>query len=201
MSIADLMESMAKAGAPMEAILLAVRALEAKDAVIEARRAGDRERKRRQRGTVTGQSRDEDGTVTDPTPFPASPNENNLTPSTHTPVKRNTTREAWPCPEGVEPRHWADFLANRKRKKLTNSQTAHEGVLADLASLADAHWPPGRLVQHAAAKGWGSINYPTDGPQNGSRNGTHGMGRNRGAVTDHLDAAQLAMQDFGYHRH
>ncbi|HEX8556429.1 MAG TPA: hypothetical protein VF695_17155, partial [Sphingomonas sp.] len=72
MSVSDLMEAMAAAGAPMEAIVLAVRALEAKDAEIEARRAGDRERKRRQRaGTVTGQSRDMAVTVTDETPSPS----------------------------------------------------------------------------------------------------------------------------------
>ncbi len=68
MTVADLMEAMAAAGAPMAAIVLAVRALEEKDALIEARRAGDRERKRRQRGTVTGQSRDTDVTVTDTPP-------------------------------------------------------------------------------------------------------------------------------------
>lgn len=72
MSVADLMQAMADAGAPMEAIIIAVRALEEKDAVLAAKRAVERDRKRKQRGTVTGQSRDTDGTVTD-IPSPQSP--------------------------------------------------------------------------------------------------------------------------------
>ncbi|MGX7895491.1 hypothetical protein [Tsuneonella sp. HG222] len=53
----------------MEAVLIALKAIEERDEAIEARRANERDRKRRQRaraeddcGTVTGQSRDEDGT-------------------------------------------------------------------------------------------------------------------------------------------
>lgn len=45
MSISDLMEAMANAGAPMEAILLAVRAIEAKDAELAAREAEAAERR------------------------------------------------------------------------------------------------------------------------------------------------------------
>ncbi|MET1084830.1 MAG: hypothetical protein ABWY12_17565, partial [Burkholderiales bacterium] len=75
----------------------------------------------------------------------------------------------WPVPVGVDPAHWADFLANRKRKRLVNSQTALDGVMRDLAEYSDEAWPPGRLVEHAAAKGWGSINYPSDAPKNGNR--------------------------------
>ena len=75
------MQAMSDAGAPMDAILIAVRALEERDAEIDAKRAIERDRKRRQRqrdshGTVTGQSQD----IPDSTPFPAPPNENNLTP-------------------------------------------------------------------------------------------------------------------------
>lgn len=78
MSIADLMQQMSDAGAPMEAILLAVRALEAKDADIEQRKANARDRKRRQRErdrdvTVTRQSRDRDGTVTPAKEIPPNP--------------------------------------------------------------------------------------------------------------------------------
>ncbi len=65
-AIAELIRNMSAAGAPPEAIALAVEAIEAKDAALEARRASDRERKRRQRAgqsrdcpvTVTGQSED-----------------------------------------------------------------------------------------------------------------------------------------------
>lgn len=94
MSIATLMQQMSDAGAPMEAILIAVRAIEEVQSQVEARRAGERERKRRQRaaksdedGTVTGQSRDIAGTVTDVTPSPSFPPN---PPNTPTPVGNNT---------------------------------------------------------------------------------------------------------------
>lgn len=77
---------------------------------------------------------------------------------------------AWPCPVGVEPKHWQDFLANRKRKRGAKTQTALDGQLAALAEFADEDWPPGRLVQHAAAKGWASICDPRK-PMNGYGNG------------------------------
>ena len=86
MGIADLMEQLLEAGAPMEAVIIAVRAVEAKDAELAERKTNDRDRKRRQRargrdedGTVTGQSRDEDGTVTD-TPLSRPPMKLILTP-------------------------------------------------------------------------------------------------------------------------
>lgn len=69
-------------------------------------------------------------------------------------------RVAWPCPPNVNPNHWRDFLKNRKTKRLTNSETAYEGQVRELAKLSDDEWPPGRLVQYAAEKGWGSINDP-----------------------------------------
>ncbi len=78
----------------------------------------------------------------------------------------------WPCPAGVNPQHWQDFLAARKRKRCVHSQTALDGVLSDIAKIADDDWPPGRLVQHAAAKGWASINDPRK-PMNGRANGGH----------------------------
>ena len=65
--MAELIRSMAAAGATPEAIAIAVEAIEQRDEAIAAKRAVERDRKRRQReraGTVTGQSRDNTGTVT-----------------------------------------------------------------------------------------------------------------------------------------
>lgn len=77
MSVATLIRRMAEAGAPAEAIALAVEAIEAAQAQIEAGRTAARDRKRRQRErnvTVTGQSRDMDVTVTPhPPSLPSSP--------------------------------------------------------------------------------------------------------------------------------
>jgi len=67
---------------------------------------------------------------------------------------------AWSCPPGVNPQHWTDFKRNRRTKRLTNSETAYRGQLKAIAELTDDEWPPGRLVEYAAEKGWGSINDP-----------------------------------------
>jgi hypothetical protein len=69
-------------------------------------------------------------------------------------------KAAFSCPEGVDPAHWRDFMKNRRTKRLTNSDTAYAGQLKALAEFSDDEWPPGRLVQFAAEKGWGSINDP-----------------------------------------
>lgn len=81
MSIADLIRSMAAAGAPPEAIAIAVEALEAGAARDADRRAKQAERKRKSRlskdnsVTVTGQSRGMDRTVTAVSCDPPSPND------------------------------------------------------------------------------------------------------------------------------
>jgi hypothetical protein len=55
-------------------------------------------------------------------------------------------------------------MANRKRKRCAQTETAYEAMLADIAKFADDEWPPGRLVEYAAAKGWASINDPRKNP-------------------------------------
>jgi len=105
-SIAELIRKMAEAGAPPEAIALAVEAIEGKDAEIERRRQVERDRKRRQRA---GQSRDKDGTVTgpsgdNPTPdkerSPTPPKEINPTPSSLRSENKRGTRlpAGWALP-------------------------------------------------------------------------------------------------------
>lgn len=80
MSIASLIRSMTEAGAPLEAIALAVEAIEARDAEIARRREQDRDRKRKQRersrdshGTVTGQSADSHDNAPLSPPNPPTP--------------------------------------------------------------------------------------------------------------------------------
>jgi hypothetical protein len=94
MSLAALIRSMAAAGAPSEAIALAVEAIEAAGAKDAARRQKQAERKRRSRdshGTVTGQGVTVTARSQDPFVPPAAPNdvttlpttvENNLNPTT-----------------------------------------------------------------------------------------------------------------------
>lgn len=106
----------------------------------------------------------------------------------------------WPCPDGVEPSHWRDFLANRKRKRCVQSQTALDGVLDDIRQIADDEWPPGRLVRHAAAKGWASINDPRE-QQHGRP--TNGLGRHQSdglSPTTRAAVAVFGPPDAGHQR-
>lgn len=85
MSIAALIRRMTDAGAPPEAIALAVEAIEERDAEIERRRAVERDKKRRQRERA-GQSRDIPVTVPgnagdSPAETPASPPSPSLSPT------------------------------------------------------------------------------------------------------------------------
>ncbi len=68
MSLASLVRRMTEAGAPPEAIAIALEEIEAIQATLDARRIADRDRKRAQRewhksANVTGQSEDSPGTV------------------------------------------------------------------------------------------------------------------------------------------
>jgi hypothetical protein len=70
MSLANLVRRMTEAGAPPEAIAIALEEIEAIQSSLDARRHAERDRKRAQRerqksANVTGQSEDSHGTVTD----------------------------------------------------------------------------------------------------------------------------------------
>ena len=203
MTTSELMKAMADAGAPFDAILIAVRAIEERDAAIEATRAAARERKRRQRantrdmdGTVTGQSRDMDGTVTATPALSRPPTENNSNPPTQThpetsPCASALARKApaggeFPKPDWADGSVWADFLKNRRAKRLPNTATAYRGFLADIAKLATGEWPPGRLLEHAVMKGWGAIYAPDElkGTANGKDIRTGGGTAAKPALVD-----------------
>ena len=176
--IASALKHMLAAGMPHDAIVEAVAAMEANigcDPVAEKRRAYDRERRRAERAAAkadlsTGHTRTsaesvDKADIVDAPPFPApAPSfpphpQTNPTP-THTPgVVSTRTRKAdpFPMPDGVDADHWRDFLANRKRKRLPNTPTAHKRLMQDIARLADEDWPPGRLIEHAAAHGWAAL--------------------------------------------
>ena len=75
-------------------------------------------------------------------------------------VARARKADPFPRPDWADPAVWADFLTNRKKKRLSNTPTAHKAFLADIARHSDPHWPPGRLLEVATAKGHGAI-YPS----------------------------------------
>ena len=108
-----------------------------------------------------------------PTPDTVSPKPSRTIKSSSV-AKATSLREAFPMPVGTDPQCWRDFLENRKRKRLGNTATAHRKLLADLARLSDDEWPPPRLIEHAAAHGWGGIYDPRE-----QRNGH--MGRHQSA--------------------
>jgi len=101
MTPSQLASAMADAGAPLEAILIALRAIEERDEAVSAKRKIERDRKRRQRENdrdnsrnVTGQLQECHGTVPEnpslsPSPLP-SPHTPQLTPRPHTHPDSNT---------------------------------------------------------------------------------------------------------------
>lgn len=107
--------------------------------------------------------------------------------------KNEKSVDAFPRPDFCPPAVWNDFLINRKAKRLPNTATAHKRMMNDLARLSDPEWPPGRLIEFAAARGWGGIydprNRDTSRPSQEKPNGhiPTGMGRTEAAARLALD--------------
>lgn len=165
MSIAALIRNMAAAGAPPEAIAIAVEAIEGAKGEIENRRAADRERKRRQRdmsrdshGTVTGQS--EDSPAVSPALSPSFPPDP-LTNPIPTPVSISRTRKGtqFPAPEGVTDEQWQAFVAQRKKKL---NDHAYHLLCGKLRTFAEHGWPPGQMIDLAIERGWETVFEPKD---------------------------------------
>lgn len=89
----------------------------------------------------------------------------------------------FPRPEWADKQHWADFKLNRKRKRLTDSATAYSAFLAAIEKHRSDEWPPPRLLEYAAGRGWGSINEPEEDGISGKANMGHN-GRMGGPRTD-----------------
>ena len=179
MKVSDLMRAMSEAGAPMDAILIAVEALESKQAEIDAaeaakaqKRAKDAARKRAERAAnlecpenVHGQSTDTARTVQDAPALSPSPKEINSNPHPHThPEETPRARKAdnFPCPDWAEPQVWRDLKTNRRTKRLSNTPTAHRQFVRAVEGMADDAWPPGRLLEAIVAKGWGGAHDPRE---------------------------------------
>lgn len=79
------------------------------------------------------------------------------------PISRRAERaDPFPRPEWADPQVWADFLANRKTKRCPNTATAYARFLGDIERLASPEWPPARLLELAAARGWAAIYEPRE---------------------------------------
>ena len=118
MKVSELMQQMSDAGAPMEAILIAVRAIEEREEAVESKRAVERERKRRQRAKAKDEGRDSHGTVTgqsqdspSATPLPCPPNEYISNPPIPTPENKTRARKGHRLPVDWEPKPLTDEVA------------------------------------------------------------------------------------------
>lgn len=165
MSLSALAKRMADAGAPIEAIIMAMEAVEAEQARVQEGRAKAAERKRRQRNrerdgsvTVTGQSRDEGR---DPS-LSLPPNEKISNPPTHTHPDNNPARESRAAkpkpiakPDDVSEQTWADFVRHRKAKRAPVSETALAGIRREAGK---AGWSMEAALVEAIARGWQGFN-------------------------------------------
>lgn len=143
MSLANLVRRMTEAGAPPEAIAIALEEIEAIQASLDARRVADRDRKRAQRerqknSNVTGQSEDGHGTVTDISAARVSLDKK----APQTPEKINPI----PCVR--------ETRARLGYHRLPGGWLPAKPYPAELRAKLD-QWPPGALPDEIAAfKRW-----------------------------------------------
>jgi hypothetical protein len=122
--------------------------------------AAHRERKRQARGKCNGVSETGNADVT-LQERPRNAPETELETDTEVSEPKGSSPRPWALPAGVSLQVWTDFLGNRKRKRLGNTPTAWKAFQDDLNRVAaQTGIPPPKLIEHAAAKGWGSINDP-----------------------------------------
>lgn len=89
-----------------------------------------------------------------------------------------STPKAWALPANVSLQVWTDFLTNRKRKRLPNTETAWKSFQDDLARVStQTGIPPPELIRQCTAKGWGGIYDPRE--RNDGQQRTDGMGRHQ----------------------
>lgn len=214
--MSDLMEAMAKAGAPMDAIIIAVRALEEKDATIHAaeqeaqdKRAAHAEWKRLNRAAkkaldspcdVHGQSMDEteNPPVLDKETLSPTPPIKEIKPSPRVGIALVRKAGGFGPPEGVAIGLWNEFCGQRK-KPITES--AYTAILKKLAEGAEAGWPPGDMFTRALEGCWETIFVPKEiyngrSRQNGLGTGAQQRGSNR-QQDGFLNAIRDAADSFG----
>lgn len=137
---------------------------------ISARRLKDRERKRAARArerSADVRGRNGQGAESPPPPSPQSPplkvspdpfkESPPLTPQPVVVGRRAKPKFA--PPEGVGLEQWEAFCQQRK-KKLTDH--AYSLVCGKLHTLAEAGWPPGKMIDLAIERGWETVFPPKD---------------------------------------
>lgn len=192
---AALVAKLIQAGTPAELVAEVAMELaraEAASEILERRRMKDRERKRdvpriSAESTENAETAEIQPKVSfDKETSPRPPKEIKTIPCEREP-------RAWALPAGVSLQVWTDFLSNRKRKKLGQTETAWKSFNDDLSRVsAQTGIPPPELIRQCTAKGWGAIYDPRD--QANERHGkTNGLGRNQ--PNDGLSATTRAARD------
>lgn len=100
-------------------------------------------------------------------------------------------------PEGVSADAWDEFLAQRKRKRATNTEYALGLVESEINKLKEQGFSPQALVEQSIRRGWTDI-YPIKDNQNANtgRNTTYG---NRPSKSERARAAILeSATELGY---
>jgi hypothetical protein len=94
-----------------------------------------------------------------------------------------SSQRPWALPAGVSLQVWTDFLSNRKRKRLGNTETAWKSFGDDLARVSSQTGiPPPKLIEQCTARGWGAIYDPRDQRNGQSGQQPSGIGRTEAAA-------------------
>ena len=205
MSFAVLIRAMTAAGAPPEAIAIAVEAIEASDAKLADKRAIERDRKRAQRsrdshGTVTGQSEDKADTAPPPSPPNKSPPDpQKLTPPPTPPRNPRPRKGAsgFELPDRIPGEEWRGY--EEMRNRIGKPMTDHAKALAvsRLDKMAEAGWPPGVVLNHSILNNYQGLFAPKD--DNDGRQRTNTVGRfGREAISGRTVAAGAAFVAAGH---
>jgi hypothetical protein len=145
-----------------------------------ARVAAHRERKREERVGGNGEQIVCNADVTLQDRCRNSP-ETETETKTEVSEPKGSSPRAWALPVGVSLQVWTDLLANRKRKRLSNTPTAWKAFNDDLARVSNQTGiPPPRLIELCTAKGWGAIYDPRD--QRHERPNTNPLGEAVGRI-------------------
>lgn len=170
--IATAVKHMIAAGMDADAIVAAVADMEAEITPTKSKGA-ERQARYRERNK-TSQSVTSDDSDANPSPLcppldketpPTPPKEINPPPISPQPFPRLPIADA-----GL----WADFLKNRKAKRLPNTATAHERLKRDLAAMASqTGWTEAAIFRACVERGWGGIYDPTDGAKPSAKPEAH----------------------------
>lgn len=149
-----MLRAMRDEGLDLDACIRVLEAGEKKaDPTNAARQARHREKRKSAKAESNGV------TVTGVTP----PNDIDILTPHEVSEDKSSSPRPWALPVGVSLQVWTDFLANRKRKRLSNTPTAWKSFQDDLGRVSSQTGiPPPKLIEQCTAKGWGAIYDPRE---------------------------------------